>query len=87
MEELKTIRKNLDALDAELLDMFVKRMELIDQVAVIKRESGLPLCILTREQHIIDRANQITSPYNGGAFMKALIELSKSRQKELGVSE
>ena len=50
MRDLNDIRKDIDAVDAEILAAFEKRIELSDQVAEYKRSKGLPVYAVEREK-------------------------------------
>ena len=50
MRDLNDIRKDIDAVDAEILAAFEKRIELSDQVAEYKRSKGLPVYDVEREK-------------------------------------
>ena len=53
--DLQELRDRIDDLDAELLALFMKRMELCRDVADYKKEHNLPIFQGGREQQVIDR--------------------------------
>ncbi len=56
--DLKDIRNKIDSIDDQLIVLFKKRMELVNDVAAYKRANGLPVLNSQREKDIIDRVTQ-----------------------------
>lgn len=84
--ELKDIRQKLDGIDNDLLNLFLQRMQLIDQVADIKRNSTQPLYDPKREREILQKIHEKAGePYGLAAhqLFHTLLELSRARQAEL----
>lgn len=86
MMELSQLRREIDAVDAQLLPLFLRRMEISRQVAEAKQAAGLPTRNAAREEEILDRvASQVPeemAPY-ARALYKKLFELSRDLQNEL----
>jgi chorismate mutase/prephenate dehydratase len=82
--ELPEVRTQLDAIDSELLSLFVKRMELIDTVADIKRKDpSRPLYDPVREREILMKVRENAGTEFGDAahqLFRTLLELSRARQ-------
>ncbi len=82
--ELSEIRPQLDAVDNELLDLFLKRMALIDKVADAKRrDPSKPLYDPAREREILMRIREKAgSEYGDSAhqLFRMILELSRARQ-------
>ena len=84
--ELSEIRKRINELNDEMLDLFLERMQLSAEVAEYKKANGLPILDKTRERDILARMAE-----KGGAenetyvyqFFNTLMNLSKARQSEL----
>ena len=55
MEDLKDIRSEIDSIDDTLAQTLQRRFEIVDRVAKVKREKGLPIFDAKREGEIIDR--------------------------------
>lgn len=84
-EKLTAIRKEIDAVDSEILKLFARRMDLSDDIAVVKSENNISLMDTDREESIVKSAAEaVDSSYKGEAmtFMRSLIGLSKSRQRK-----
>jgi len=55
MEELKPFRKQIDALDNEIIALFGKRFEIIREVAQLKSQKGIPAVLPDRIDEVRDR--------------------------------
>lgn len=81
--DLNDIRKQIDQIDDEMISLYQKRMSLAKEVAMVKRETNLPLENPIREKEII---NRITSSLNdeiklfAKQFYETLFETSKAYQ-------
>ena len=82
--ELSEIRPQLDEIDAGLLDLFLKRMALIDKVADAKRrDPSKPLYDPAREREILMRVRENAGTEYGDAahqLFRMILELSRARQ-------
>ena len=54
---LDEIRSRLDAIDDEMIRLFVQRMRLVSDVAAYKKENGLPVLDTGRERQIVNRVS------------------------------
>ena len=83
--ELKEIRARIDAIDEQMLSLFLERMACAEQVAVYKKEHNLPVLNAVREQEIlaeVEAKSGDLAPYSRELF-RVLMDLSKDRQREL----
>ena len=86
--ELKELRNNIDEIDKELVDLFIKRMNVSAAVAEYKRESGMPVLDPSRERALLERVSELS----GEAFERysrtlysTILDISRSYQhKKLG---
>ena len=53
--DFQEIREKLDGIDSRMLQRFSQRMRLVSEVAVYKKEKGLPILDRGREDAILDR--------------------------------
>ena len=53
MDALKDIRKEIDSLDQELIEIFAKRLALVKKVGEIKHQQGLPIYVPEREADML----------------------------------
>ena len=83
--ELNELRKQINQIDDEILDLFLRRMEVAGQVAAYKREHHLPIYQPQREREILKKAADKAGAEKGGyarVLFSMLMELSKSAQNK-----
>lgn len=82
--DLKECRQEIDKINAEMLRLFVKRMEISEEVAKNKAEKGLPIFNNAREREILGdmtaASPEIFENYVK-TFFTVLMDLSKSYQR------
>ena len=83
--DLGQIRTEIDAIDKEILRLFVRRMQVVEEVARIKKESGQPVLDPAREKKIIDWAAEEAGEWGEPAcvLFQTLMDLSRARQQSL----
>ena len=83
--ELSEIRTKIDAVDNQLLDLFLQRMELSEEVAAYKNEHNLPILNKAREREILAKVTEKSGEKERYAYhlFSTLFELARSRQAEL----
>ena len=83
--ELSEIRAKIDAVDDQLLGLFLERMELSETVAAYKNEHKLPILNKTREREILAKVTEKAGDKERYAYhlYSTLFELARSRQAEL----
>jgi len=83
--ELSEIRAKIDAVDDQLLDLFLERMELSEAVAAYKNEHKLPILNKAREREILAKVTERAGDKERYAYhlYSTLFELARSRQAEL----
>ena len=82
--DLSDIRKDIDAIDEQMIELLTKRMECSLKVAEIKRAEGLPVYHPGREQAIFDKVKEKGGVY-GDYFVelyRLLMECSRALQHE-----
>ena len=87
MKELEELRLELDSVDAELMRLFEKRMELSERIGAWKRANGKPVCDPAREEEVVaSRTGSLPEKYRecGENFVRALMEQSKRIQRRGG---
>ena len=52
--ELSELRKEIDAIDDQLVSLFCQRMEVAAGIAEYKQQHGLPILVPVREQEKLD---------------------------------
>ena len=83
--ELSEIREKINAVDDQLLDLFLQRMELSEEVAAYKNEHNLPILNKAREREILAKVTEKSGEKERYAYhlFSTLFELARSRQAEL----
>lgn len=83
--ELSEIRTQIDAVDDQLLELFLRRMELAEEVAAYKAEHHLPILNKQREREVLARVTERAGAQERSAYhlFSTLFELARSRQAEL----
>ena len=83
--ELSEIREKIDAVDEQLLNLFLQRMALTDSVAAYKNEHHLPILNKQREREILAKVMEKSGEQERYAYhlFSALFDLSRARQAEL----
>ena len=83
--ELSEIREKIDAVDDQLLDLFLQRMDLSEEVAAYKNEHHLPILNKERERAILAKVTERSGEKERYAYhlFSTLFERARSRQAEL----
>nr|WP_325297437.1 prephenate dehydratase domain-containing protein [uncultured Dysosmobacter sp.] len=83
--ELSEIRTQIDAVDDQLLQLFLERMALSEEVAAYKNEHHLPILNKERERAILAKVTEKAGEKERYAYhlFSTLFELARSRQAEL----
>ncbi len=87
MTELEQCRAEIDAIDGELVRLFLQRVQVTDRVARYKQERGLPVLDAERERQVIAAKTALAGDPALRADVAALYEsimgLSRRRQRRL----
>ncbi len=82
--DIQDLRAEIDAIDDELVALFVRRMAVSGQVAQYKQAHGLPIYVPSREQEklwdVAAKAGPIFSECTQALYSK-IFELSRSHQE------
>lgn len=84
--ELKDLRIELDKIDKELAELFEKRMEVIENVRIVKLENNLPILDANREKSMKEKNNEFIKnkeflPYYN-EFLMSCTSISKQYMKD-----
>jgi len=85
MSDIHEIRDQINGINEQMLELFLKRMELSKQVALTKREQGLPLLDRSREREVLASMTAKAEDMEAYVyqFFTTLFELSKAHQGEI----
>ena len=83
--DLATLREEIDAVDSQMLQLFLERMRIGEQIATEKRGSALPVLNKEREREILARVQAEAGEMEPYAYQlfTTLIELNKARQSQI----
>ncbi|MBP5488324.1 MAG: chorismate mutase [Bacteroidales bacterium] len=80
MRKLEEIRAEIDEVDAQMAQLFERRLGLSREAAALKAEAGLPTVDAGREAQIIETNSRLVSSENReryAEFQKHVLEISK----------
>ena len=87
MTELEEYRRQIDAIDAQLTDLFLQRMEITGRVGRYKQARGLPVLDAQRERQVIaDKTARTDDPARRAdlaALYESIMAISRRQQRQL----
>jgi chorismate mutase/prephenate dehydratase len=87
-ESLESARREIDRIDADLVALVKKRLQVVAQIAEAKQASGKPVLDATRERQLLTRVSGLAGPefetMMRGVF-SMLMDVSRSYQHKLQV--
>ena len=81
--KLEDFREELDYLDIKMLELYQQRINIVKEIAQIKKESNLPIFDKKREEEIINKSLKNIDDENLKAMYKEFIELILKQSKEI----
>lgn len=51
---LEILRKNIDIIDSQILDLFLKRLKCCEEIADVKMKSNIPILNEEREKEVLE---------------------------------
>ena len=84
MKELEDIRKEINEIDENMRELFVRRLAVSAEVAEAKRASGTPILNPAREREILTRVAKEVGPdmeNEARLFFTTLFSISRGRQR------
>ena len=84
MKDLKEVRREIDAIDEEMVNLFVRRMSAAEAVAEAKRGSGTPVLNPAREREILAKVAGKVGPdleNEARILFTTLMSISRGRQR------
>ena len=58
-EQLTVYRDQIDSLDQRIVELFQERARVVEEVGNLKREAHLPVTAPSREQQVIEKAEEL----------------------------
>ena len=59
MDELQELRREIDGIDRELVELFRRRMDVTARVGEYKRERGIPVLDQERERQVLQNKGEL----------------------------
>lgn len=86
MTDLTDLRKEMDEIDAQLVALYLHRMDTAAKIGEYKRQHGLPVYVPDREQQLLQRVSEQAGPEHGERaqeLFRLLMAHSKAWQRQL----
>ena len=80
--ELNELRNEINRIDDEILELFLRRMDVAEQVADYKREHDLPIYQPQREREILKKVAEKAGSEMGGYILAILACCSSSKTRK-----
>ena len=58
-DRLEACRQEIDSIDQRIVELIQQRAQVVKEVGVIKREAHLPVRVASREQQVIEKAQEL----------------------------
>lgn len=88
---LENLRKNVDEIDEELVELLIRRMAVSKKIGVIKAKAGLPIADTAREISVIQKLKNATTDEHELAALvniyRTILEGSRAVQANILVGE
>jgi len=84
--DLQELRKNIDEIDNNLIQLFQQRMDISADIAKYKQQNNLPVYDPVREQAILNKLSlKVNAEHKSSiiALYSLLFELSRKRQEQI----
>jgi len=82
--ELKILRKQIDKLDEQILEVLAERFEVVKKIDLVKKRQDFPVFDFTREKHLFKRIEGISQKLHlNKKFTKTLFGLIITESKRL----
>lgn len=85
MRDLNEIRREIDTIDTELIELFKRRMDCAKEVGFYKKERGIPVLNQQREEEILDAVQEKGGEYGAASrlLFANIMELSRALQHHI----
>ena len=86
MDELQDLRRDIDAIDRELVELFRRRMDVTARVGAYKRERGIPVLDQERERQVLRNKGELAGEELRPAVItlyQTIMALSRRQQRDL----
>lgn len=82
-EKIQTIREKIDAIDREVFQLLIDRLEAVTVIGEVKKEEGLPILDQSRENTIYEKIDSLFSDKEA-TFLKKVYQsiITESKKAE-----
>ena len=82
-EKIRTIREKIDAIDKEVFQLLVDRLEAVTAIGEVKKQEGLPILDQSRENAIYEKIDSLFSDKEA-TFLKKVYQsiITESKKAE-----
>lgn len=86
MDDLQTLRQDIDAIDCQLVELFRRRMDVTRRVGEYKRSQGVPVLDQERERQVLQNKGELAGAELRPAVItlyQTIMALSRRQQRDL----
>ena len=86
MDELQNLRRDIDGIDSQLVELFCRRMDVTRRVGEYKRERGIPVLDQARERQVLQNKGELAGDELRPAVVtlyQTIMALSRRQQRDL----
>jgi chorismate mutase len=88
MEEIEKLRSDLDDIDMEILQLLMRRTEIVKEIGLIKKQYDIPVVDKRREKKVCNNAKEFALEHDLDSdqiesIFKEIIQFSKKVQSEI----
>ena len=87
MEKLEIYRDLIDSIDNQIIELYVKRMEIVKEITKLKIDNNLPVLDQNREKIMLEKNLEKIKDHEFKKYYKSVLEgflkASKEMQKDI----
>jgi len=88
MEEIEKLRSDLDEIDIEILQLLMRRTEIVKKIGLIKKQYDMPIVDRKREKKVYNNVKEFALKYELDfdqikSIFKEIMRFSKKVQSEI----
>ena len=87
MEKLEICRDLIDSIDNQIIELYVKRMEIVKEITKFKIDNNLPILDQNREKIMLEKNLEKVKDHEFKKYYKSVLEgflkASKEMQKDI----
>lgn len=81
MEDLDSLRSEIDAIDKNLVYLLDKRLDVVIKIGQYKKQNNLPICNKSREQKVMEKTTHSKHNKQVAEIFTKIIDESKDIQE------